>query len=498
MDISKCFNCGAILSKCKSDHERDRKIIEDQIRKYERWLYILDKNTTLVNSIEGFSNEKSIAITFLYFLQDGLNIFERSVWCKYFDISQLYHLINLIFDKPRRRSKCIKISELFYMLEIKNKSIEEFSKTILPDKIIECIYEQCDINIEVLGVCCSPWCSCLSSNRSMKSVAHNKYNNSDYFQKYFCNGCHILYGYNKKNYEWQSVDNFVDIINKVLSLVKSDILEYEIMKETGIKSDIVYRAIGYIASHDLASSECLKMNKPSYTLDDILKKFTILISSTGICSKTRAIKLFKWSENEYYYFLMLDEVQEFLLQNSYKFTRKKYKIGPDLVYMVKNIIDKATNSNDLSFKKIAKEINVSINTIRRSDLAKLITDRKLMIRENKIKIVQTNVEDYLENSRLTWRAVTVRDIYRLIGKRRENLNPDLVEWIRQRWNEYNIEYKSYCENVCIELLRDAIRSLRRDGLLLTLNNISNVSGIELYKLSGNKALKKVIVDSRKQ
>lgn len=492
-DIYRCFNCNAILYENSGEYVCDENIISEQIRKYRDWTYLLDNDMRLANCIEGFSVEKSLAINFLYCLQQGNNHFNVDAWGKHFNKNILYYVLNLITD--RLRVKRIIISDLFNLLDIIHKDVEEFAKTIVPARFIESIFDYCKRDEIEPGVCSTPWCSCLGSNKKMKKIVHNEYNKTDYIHIHFCLECSMLYGYSKKSNKWGLIDDFVDMVCRVLPIIKLDVSKDEISKKTGISRNVINKVVGYIASHELSSCDLLAKCTPDYIPGDILEKFKLLLNTEGI-KKKQAKKLFNWGENEYFYFLMLGSVQEFLLCNSYKFTNRKYKDENELKYKIMCEIENAICNNDkISIEKIKKQLKVDDKTISRHGCKSIMLEGKEKQKELEINRLQKKVDDFLNENKLVWNKITLNDIYNYIGVSRHGvscLDHNLLEWISQKNKEYNFEYKTHIEMENENLIRMAMRRLYSSGKELSYLNISIESGISTYIIYKHNNIKQAI------
>ena len=314
----KCTNCDTNLHQMEVSQIQNKEVVNEQLKFYKYWEFLLKPHLTLCNLIKGMSKEKSLIITFFYACQLGKKEFKLDSVIKLFHYKFAYELLECVYD--RESPTHITQNRLFNMLRLISISIEEFSNINVPKEFIKSVMAY---NDKILpGTCEFKLCSCYESSR-MRRINYPGYHSTIYSRVFVCMGCHMQYGYNIKSKKWEFINNNALVISKVLTQLKQGMSRGEIVTKLALNYRTVSKAIGYIASHRLASYDVIKQYIPNNIPENISYCFQLLLEDSGRMSSSAKV-MFDWSTNDYYYFVSLDNVQEHIIFDSYKFRKRKY------------------------------------------------------------------------------------------------------------------------------------------------------------------------------
>jgi hypothetical protein len=488
----KCVKCGSFLYKAAIEQINDKSYIEDQLNKYKLWSFLLNSSFQLFKPIDGFDKEKSLAITVLYACQRNKYNFEVSSIKKYFDRYFVYNILGLIKGQDNRMYVTVKkLSDLIKHLNIE---LEDFSNIVVPKEFIQSIMIYTSNKKLEPGGCEFDLCTSYGSNSKIKKITNPEMLRASYSTVFMCTNCNIIYGLNKDNQDWELIKadsikvNRIKLILPLLSI--NNIMK--IMQETNMSYREVYKAIGYIASHKLASPEIISKYIPNSEHEDIVSCFTILLREKGSMA-LNAKKIFNWSYKDFYYFASLPEVQEFLAFNSHKFKKRKYKPDNELEQIVKNEISNSfTNSDEIRSENIVEVMEISKDTIYRSGIAHVISKER-KIRESEEII--NKIDNFILKKEQNWEKLYTYEVGDVIGKSLQSIkisNPALYALISNKIDQYKEKQKQNLEIQYMENVSITINNLLELGKPITFNNIIKETNIPANVIYKNEKIKKVI------
>lgn len=500
LELFKCTKCSTDLDKRSYEYISDKNFIVEQLRKYKFWHYLLNPNVQLCKQIKQFCKEKSLAITFLYACQLGQSEFDINFTRKYFNNGLGYYLLRLVHDGLRPMYVTIKrLSNLLKKIDI---NIEEFSQINVPNEFIQSLMLYYSNKNLVSGSCCFNLCTSYGTNSKMKKLNHLDFQRKNYSSVYICTGCHMKYGYTKDKSEWEIIKantNYINVIEQVLPLINMKMERGEIVKKTGLNYRNVSKAIGYIASHELASYEMISKFVPELKQQNIVSCFEKILKESGGMG-VNAKRLFNWSINDFSYFLTSPEVQEYIAFNSYKNKRRIYKSDMELEKIVRNEINNSImNSADIKFIHIAKNIKISNQSLYRNGIVNIYHEGKKKKECEEYKEIINKINNFINLKANLWERVYCKDIYKFIGKDYRWIkanHPELFELVNKKVKQYNELRKINLESQYIGKVKVAVKQLFILGITITYKNIAKEVNLPEYIIRYNENIKKAIAETK--
>ncbi|GCD13015.1 TniQ family protein [Clostridium tagluense] len=132
----KCFKCGSYLYDVKVYTINESHYIDEQLKRYEQWHYLLDFNKNSFNNIHGLSKIKSLGIGLLYVSKFNCGIL-KSREIKSIDKSIIYKIVKYIND--RTNVMYITVQRLLYSLTYIQLNIDDFFNYNIPEAYVKSI-----------------------------------------------------------------------------------------------------------------------------------------------------------------------------------------------------------------------------------------------------------------------------------------------------------------------------------------------------------------------
>lgn len=503
----KCVQCDSLLCEQNSELIIDKDILTEQMKMYKNWDYLFDANINGFGNIRGMSKEKSLAIKVLYALQFGNNYFDMDVACKYigkYGVRQLLTLINedQVKHSYRINKSYITLHRLFNILDILGLSIEDFSKINATEEFIQSLKPYCVKRSKVLskpGACQSPWCSSYMSNNKMKKITHYCSYEKDYLSVYVCTGCYMRYGYNKISKAWESVYDFTNVIwNIVLPLINKGMSREEIIRDTKLSRITIYKSIGYIASHSLASNAIIERYIPKYIPNDIIAYFEKVIKLNGAIIRNLQVIL-KCTYGDGIYFMSLDEVQQCILDNLYKYRGKGYANNEAFVEQIKQAISVLDNKGlDVSIKNIAELIKTSSWRLTKFNVNELIEEYKIKKKQKVKEEIIQKINSLFTSNKHDNCQMTLQNASKYIGKDIRLIKknyPELMGLIKKEIQRHNNKLKKAVENKQVQAINDAVKKIYKMGLYVSYERVSEETNISMGTIWCYPSLRKAIKEA---
>ncbi|MBM6619203.1 TniQ family protein [Bacillus suaedaesalsae] len=506
----KCCYCNSSLVNIL---EEPSILIDNELREhhfyYKNWSLLLNPGLNLINEFQPENSiEKYLAIKFLYIIASG----ELAVSVDNTDkiISASYQRgLNRLIQNGDRKIK-ISIPRLFWLLREYNMDLEDFSNIHVPTEFINSITEKKDKEI---GPCLSPWCSSYLTKTKMKRTSDTianqafKFHNGIYSLPSICFDCYIRYGYNYNSDIWepirltkQTVGVNIDVINLILPLIKQGLSYNDLLNSNlGITRFKLLYAIGYLINQSLLPRNYL-FNEELKIPKNLKSCFIELVKLRGEMRKN-ALSLYDWNSREFFFYLNMREIQEFLLLNS-SGIKKKYKTNSSVKWemRVREEIEKLSKKNkDISVKVIANNLNTNVAVLQKNKVTKIISEAKEL---QKIKRNREIELEYKERIRkwLSFRIfehenITLAEACRILDRDLGRLRicfPDFFKWMKE---EIRVANKSIRNSLIINLkepIREVINELKLQGVIPTYEVILNKVGYGRYLFTDFPELREYI------
>ncbi len=207
--IYECFKCNKSLlnNTCPSE---DNNIGMDII--IDTWHYLLDPNQVITMKIEAYSLEVSIAIKFLYVLQQNHKQSFKQLESLYGHI-MIKRLLKIA--KGKNKMGRLNIPFILDIVEKTNIKLDQLNQVIVDNEFIKKHTTINNVLENTIGNCLSPWCKSFKSNISMINVKKSMYIPiRELKSAWICKDCFMKYGYKRgEKGIWVTVtDDLKDIL----------------------------------------------------------------------------------------------------------------------------------------------------------------------------------------------------------------------------------------------------------------------------------------------
>jgi len=488
-----CYKCGRFLYEQESTKGLEPTFVNEQLRYYKDWHYLLNNNTQIISNINVNKGLVGIAIAYIY-IAHIYNINDK------LENRFINRLINSI--KKNSLIEYVTVNRLLSLIRKINYSLEEFHDLVIPDLFIDSLIH---INYDhQLGPCLAPWCLSYGTNRHMKEINQFRCKIGKYKYASVCMSCFMKYGYSRMNNEWNSIDDEINTIwYGVKPLLETGMTPSAIVKKLGRSPETIFKAVGYLSYNKLINASILSKYTPLNISHDIRECFQILTSAPGKRMKN-AYDLFGWKKAEYYYYHAMKEVQEFLLFDSNKEIGMKRKIHrmtkKDWTQDIENcILFCIENDITISIEGISEMLKVSCSTLNKHKINEVIHEA---IKKQKLVRIEQLTEKLKIKVRLLFNLkeqkveiINCSEVCFFLNKSsnwiKDNI-PGLYQWIKEKVNKHNESIKEIWYNKKILAIKKTIEKLKESDKPVTYISIAEESGISKTFFCRNQEIQDII------
>ena len=504
LSIFKCTYCNSSLLNQFENKIENKKVIEEQVQKYNDWYFLFNSEKNLYSEINTLSLEKSIAALVLYIAQGKAEVFNYSNLL-FYDHNTVLDYLRLINGKKGRN---VTIGKLLHLLRHVGMSISDVNKIEIPNKFIQSLYYSEKRNY-IPVACISPWCTSYGTNNTLiKIKTRKRKTNSDGKRKqimnniFVCTECYMQYGFNSSNGSWEEVYNNIELIwNKVLPELKAGSKVYNISERLGIDGWKVLYAHGYAINHALFPVELSQYKYREFTNQELLEYFNELSNMRGSMLENSRRK-FNWSTAEYYYYFTKKEVQSYLITNKFNKESISEKGVSPLYEIVKEKLNYfLDNDIDISLKSVSESINYSATTIRSHKLGNVIKKAaQLQVTKRKkdqVNNIKARIKEYFADSK-NINVYTCKQVYKDLNLRLMNqpefkkLSKIVFDYVivnrEKRRLEFIEQYKKLAE--------EAVYKLYSEGKNISIKNVSKSISVDYKTLRSLTDVTDVIIETR--
>lgn len=282
----------------------------DQLQKYDDWKFLTDKSSLIINEIDGLNMDQSLLTTLLYVYQyDTSTLSKSNHILTYPQYSEFRRMINT----PQARHK-ISMERLLRIIRNAGISVREFSNIKVPKDFIHSLkvsFSRPD------KVCLAIWCNSYKTNNTICIVHNNKRITVDkivYNNHSVCTECWMRYGFDAEDKLWKPVDNMIELIEKIKSLLEAGLSKMKICNELGISKPSIAKVLGYMSQHKLLTAYQENKYVSGITEYDgeLVECFQQLFdyeTKNGLATSSN--KILGWNLQTYYYYLANPLVQKY-------------------------------------------------------------------------------------------------------------------------------------------------------------------------------------------
>lgn len=482
-----CFNCGHQLKKNHVNKVADSKYIEKQKILISNYQFLINPNNILVNNISGLDRERSLAITLLYIMNGEKREFERNnIQSSYSDraVRRIVEIARGI--KSDGNLTISKFFEIFNELDI---DISYISKIHVPNQFVKSLYHYYVIISDTAGYCMSPWCKSYGANSSMEKVKRSKYfrGRNEYLKTFVCTSCYMKYGYRKNDAQWVAADNKIDRIKEFIQYYPKETMIKKNREHFKISLEAFYDLLGYSCIYKLLPRELIDTNSFVYSKKHILAEFEQLVQSGGQLFK-QAQKNYRWTIGEFYYYLNLPEIQNYIHLDAYKenlvdkTAELEEKVGSELSNCLENNVEITVNY-------VASKLKTTKKTLKKYGLSekimKVAEQQKTTKQKQEKRVLYEKVKEFCNQKIKDNTPVLSKELYQYLGCSHTylmNNHPDLYKYIikqvavdRERIRQIKLEqYKQDLKDAIIEIIHQKKLALNQKNILEKANLTDNV------------------------
>jgi hypothetical protein len=473
----RCYNCGFPLQEQIASKVMDQKFIEKQKLLIRNYNYLINPKTVLAGNIYDFSKERSLAMTLLYLMNGEQEEFNRNALSNVFKDRTIRRIIDLA--RGIETSGSLTITKFFEIINELEIDISYMKYIKVPCSFINSFNHYFLLLSDTGGKCHSPWCESFNTNVSMGKVKVSRYfqGKEKYIKTYVCTKCYMKYGYRKSDGEWEVADNKIELIKGFVNYYINDQRMDRTIKHLEISRESFYDLLGYTLNYNLIPN-AVSFKVPYVFSKEIQKNFRQLINEGGQLYK-QARKKFKWSILEYYYYLNLPPIQNYLFFSAFKENtdEKKAEIEKKVDLEIKNRLD---NNIRITVSNMATTLKTTKKTLEKYGLSKKIMNvaEKQKIRLIKVekKLFMTIIMGFYNEKIKVNEPFLSKELYKQIGCSHTYLlknHPDLYKYItklvdsdKDRIREKKLEhYKITVEEVINQLINDRDKSVNQKNIL---------------------------------
>ncbi|MEC0105361.1 TniQ family protein [Paenibacillus taichungensis] len=487
-----CHTCGLSLS---SDEEEilSENILNDETTLNQFWRPFLSLTGPMTPVQFDLSIKQTISLKILYILNDLFKE-EFSARESMFRRDKT-HFKKMILTGNFGESSFLDTVIRFFMFS--GISIDQLRDLKVHKKFYYSFVESKDIegekHFKIARNCETPWCKYRNKVDGMQYLRISPGN-------FYCSGCYIKYGYQKKTGKWIDLKGDINLIEKLIPRMHQNHARYRMFKEiTGISPFRLNEIIGYMCVHKLVpknyKSEYDKVVVPP--IRELSDKFKILIEQVGRQARklqSKAIEVYGWKVTEFACYYHQKEVQEVILN-----TRNKINDASSSYKTIYGFLNDYINSYEsrnlcMPYKNNMKpRFSNCILFLYGVEQIILAINKSLLLEEEKVYVDHCwNVANqYVNQQKKEKSLLKAGDIYRALDRKYgwiKNRNPDLVLWINKQVIESREEIKRLGLEEKKEELEQAMEYLKENDLNISKSAIERVTGLKYYEISGENEL----------
>ncbi|MBD0383870.1 TniQ family protein [Paenibacillus sedimenti] len=479
-----CYKCSHSL---KSSYTKvtDLEFIEKQRLLIKNYQYLINPNNILINNIDGFDRERSLAIILLYIMNGEGKEFNRQEFNNAHSEKTIRRIIELA--RGIKKTGNLTIENFFEIIMELNIDIGFLKDITVPNMFIESLNRHYLITSDVAGNCLAPWCKSYRTNESMKKVKRSKYfkGRNRYSKAFVCTKCYMKYGYRRNDGHWEAADDKVHLIERFINFYPNETLIKKNREHFKLSLEAFYDLLGYACNYKLLPKK-LNVKKPIDSNGDILAVFERLVQDGGNLFR-QAQKKNNWTMGEFYYYLNLPEIQSYLHFDALnvnlveKIEDFEAKVNVELEKCLKNNVKITVNhiaSKLKSTKKTLKKYGLTEKIIKTGEKQNL-----RMIKSEK-KILYGKIKGFCNHKFKEDKPILSKELYQYIGYSHTFLmknHPDLYKYIvklvdldKERISKIKLEqYKIMVKEAINELIKMG-NSVSQKSILKKSNLTDNV------------------------
>lgn len=505
LSIFSCHKCGNPIYTQLESKIKDSDEINEQLKIIDDWLFLLNEKLLVNNNLYSYSKERFLVILSFYVAQGMEEIFDRGK-ISFFESGEVTDYLRFIYGLSG--GKYISLKIILKLLRNFNISLETLFSINIPESYIASLEDYRNkFENKFTGVCLAPWCNSYKSNKAL-TIINSRYGIENHYLFSVCKECFNKYGYNKNTGEWENIGGFIDLLlNKVvISLNSHDSLK-DISLKHKIDRYIIKNAIGYAANYKLLNEELLERYKPKNIPNDIISYFSYLYELIGQM-RINSYKYFRWSSCEFYYYINIKEVQDYLIFEKNMLLKKdscfndrneqfKKRFQDLLEYYIQ--IDK-----DINLKNLSKDLKCTDNKIYYHGLKEIMRNAAIKQYEkrkviNKEKIIN-EIEIYFKEKRMLDDLLTYNKVYKdlELGRKRLGIEKETIKKVvLSNVKEHNNNVINNRTQRLIEEANKIIENLFMLGEKVSYKKLALLLDISLSSLRRNVELKKAIDEIKK-
>lgn len=438
----KCANdCGFLFDEVP-DRAEDIEYINDQLRKYEDWRYLLHPETTLIPTVGDLPPEKALHVALLYVAQGGGTEF-RTVLNTVLSKENVLDMRKFVAEGGHLFK--MQLDRILAVIRKAGLSVQQFSELSIPTDFVKSLFEW---PREILQPCQTPWCSSCGDNRNVVRVKHDQhmyFKGAKYIKHSVCTGCWVQYG--ERHGNWEPIGNFVELAIQVRALLEQKQTRHSIWIQLGVERRYLLRIVGYLLYHRLVSQKVWAELRPvSEQPAGLLERFKETVMGGG-SSLAKAKSLHGWDESTYYYYLANPDVQRYYIFEAYKHRRfgvreagqrrrggKKAEVEAKVNDAIRSFIEQEI---DITVKEIAASIGLADHMLRYHGLTEKIKEaiehqRKIKSQQREAQLREV-IQQYIYQKKASDEPIFVEDVGSFIGyssgQHLRQTFPEIAEWI---------------------------------------------------------------------
>lgn len=344
--------------------------LNNELRKYEDWLFLLNPYLSLVPIIEGLNQDQSLAAALLYITQvDKRRFTTKNSILSQFDVYNFRKIIS----QPQDTVLKVHLERLLSIVRKVGISLKNFSQLNVSVDYVVSIKESTGSK---QAVCLAPWCVSYLNDKTMIKVKHNPRVSDKgviYNGHTVCVNCWMRYGYDNKDNTWSPVGNFMKLIQRTIEIINPKHSKYEISRRLKTSKTTVTKIYGYMIQYGLLPSELkLKYTPPAFK-GDLVKCFQELVHEEGGNGlMVKSSKLMGWDVQTYYYYLADAKVQRYLIfdahtdRTRYQSATEKFRIHDknQVIGAFEDVVQAfLAKDRTISLKTLSNELSVSSRSL---------------------------------------------------------------------------------------------------------------------------------------
>lgn len=448
------------------------------------WSSLLgNKNIKIFNQKR---DPQSLALALLYVANDFEEIFKGM---KKLETCLSKNIINSLLQSARKthlHNNIIHVRTILDLIRDKNITVNTFFNLDVPETFTNSVLTK-PVKYLSKFYCITPWCSSYKKSRGLKKTgstgSKKELKNKTLRYYFFCQECGVKYAINE---DGKIVERgfFIDLAWKqVRPLLNKGISRDNIVKKLGIRYDKLSKCIAYLAANKLLNDDVVANYLGCEVSKEKEAEFLKLVNDGHGNNKIRQMLSLPNPEFLYYQYKIG------VIKHS-KNTPEldKQKKDRDIINdKIKDVLETMVrNREDITIKKVAEKLNVSLKTIYYNNGAPLIDKMKKIQKEKyskiKAKELKKKIDNILKKLRINDADISSARIYESLGINRTVLVrdfPQLTKYISEKLRKHReLEHKKKVENY-ISIARELIEDAKYTNMMLTTEDLANEIGVSV-------------------